>query len=355
MQLTGGVIAAAVSIPQWRHVTIVLGPLHVSLPGLYRDYAETFEKHLTVDLHYRTPTLLVSVLRAAQAAHRPGKPHWRNVVDLGYGATALCTPSRRTFAPTTSKHNRPLRVSLALSWSPLPHARLGVTRTTAQRRVADACLKELASPLVRCRRCGTGLCAVALQGSFDFIVGMDLSPEMVSKAADKGIYNALDVGDIAEWLTSLVSSAVPCTSDGAPVRLPFHLAVATDVFVYIGDLAPVLAAVSVALAWDGVFAFSCEAAPDDADSDAAVAPSVGATAAIDGCTMSPSDSDGTVDSTGFVLTTSGRFAHSPRYVHAVGAACGFVVEARQRCEIRQNSGKPVMGDIYVLRKPAPAT
>ena len=38
---------------------------------------------------------------------------------------------------------------------------------------------------LHCDSCGTGLCAVALKGRFDTIVGMDLSPEMAAKALEK--------------------------------------------------------------------------------------------------------------------------------------------------------------------------
>ena len=75
-------------------------------------------------------------------------------------------------------------------------------------------------------RCGTGLCGVELAGKVGELHGVDLSPEMVAKACERvGVYSSLEVDDLTAWL------AGQCSIDRK-----FDVLVATDVFVYIGDL-----------------------------------------------------------------------------------------------------------------------
>ena len=73
--------------------------------------------------------------------------------------------------------------------------------------------------------CGTGLCGVELAGCAAELHGVDLSPEMVAKAACRCIYTSLEACDLTEWLTAQ-----------AGVGRTFDAAFATDVFVYIGQL-----------------------------------------------------------------------------------------------------------------------
>ena len=151
---------------------------------------------------------------------------------------------------------------------------------------------------------------------------------MVSKARAKGVYSGLDAGDVVEWLTALASAG--CTAaTRTTVPLPASLLVAADVFVYIGDLAPVLRASSHVLGPGGLFAFSTEALrlPE-------AAPGAGA------------------GHPGYTLTENGRFAHTRAYVAATAGACGFGVARQVSCEIRRNAGLPVWGDLFVLAKAA---
>ncbi len=154
--------------------------------------------------------------------------------------------------------------------------------------------------------CGTGLGAVAFAGLFSSIVGVDLSPEMAAKAREKNMYARVDVCDIVEWTTH----------HAAVDDLRFDIAIATDVFVYIGDLTPVLLSVASCLIPAGLFAFSVESSP----------------------------------TFGYSLNPSGRFAHSHGYVEASALAAGFVVQFHNVCEIRKNAGVPVIGGLYVCRK-----
>lgn len=93
--------------------------------------------------------------------------------------------------------------------------------------------------------CGTGLAGVAFRPHVDQLIGVDLSSKMVEEARHKGVYDRLEVGDIARFLSQ----------QGAANT---DLAIAADVFAYIGDFAGVCAAIANVLSPDGLFGFTVE-------------------------------------------------------------------------------------------------
>ncbi|MBK9083552.1 MAG: methyltransferase domain-containing protein [Rhizobiales bacterium] len=97
--------------------------------------------------------------------------------------------------------------------------------------------------------CGTGLSGAALRDLCDELVGVDLSPNMVEAARAKAIYDRLATGDLLAFLDAEEEAGA-------------DLVVAADVFVYLGDLAPVFAAVARALSPGGAFAFTTQALED---------------------------------------------------------------------------------------------
>ncbi len=98
--------------------------------------------------------------------------------------------------------------------------------------------------------CGTGLMGEALRDRIVHLTGVDLAPGMIAKARQRGAYDELKVGDAVAMLAS------------GP-RGGFDLIVAADALVYIGDLTRLFAAVAMALASDGLFAFSVETCEGD--------------------------------------------------------------------------------------------
>ncbi|MCK6371869.1 MAG: tetratricopeptide repeat protein [Gammaproteobacteria bacterium] len=152
--------------------------------------------------------------------------------------------------------------------------------------------------------CGTGLSGAAVQDLACRLVGVDLSRRMLDVARDKGIYDELHEAEIGEFLAVSQES--------------FDAVVATDVFVYIGDLEPIMARVAALLMPGGLFVFSEERHEGES---------------------------------GYVLRPSGRYAHSRAYVHAVAGAAGLVVERIEDRPIRVHMNQPIAGDLYVLRRP----
>ena len=193
--------------------------------GLFDGYSDSFDAHLVGTLNYRTPALLVELLKRFTSGPA-------DIVDLG---------------------------------------------------------------------CGTGLCAPLLRPLAKRLVGVDLSGGMLAKAREAGHYDTLERVEVAAYL------------DGQPQA--FDIAVAADVFVYIGDLAAVFAAVRKALRPGGLFAFSVEAI---------------------------SDAD-------YVLRPTRRFAHSAAYLERLAAKNGLGVEAIEHQAIREDRGGNVDGLLVLLR------
>jgi predicted TPR repeat methyltransferase len=153
--------------------------------------------------------------------------------------------------------------------------------------------------------CGTGLMGQALRGLIDRLTGVDLSPGMIAKARERGVYDGLVVGDAAALL----------------MREPpgvFDLIVAADSLVYLGDLAPLCAAVAAALAADGLFAFSVEAYQGD----------------------------------GFRLEPTMRFAHSRSYIEATARVLSLRPLLIRSASSRREAGAYVPGLICVLERMA---
>lgn len=153
--------------------------------------------------------------------------------------------------------------------------------------------------------CGSGLCGDLLRLRAQRVEGVDLSPTMVAQARANGSYDAVFEADLVQHLQS--------RSDRADV------VVAADVFIYIGDLAPVFAAVARVLAPGGVFAFTVE-------HDEGIAP--------------------------YVLRRSLRYAHSETGLRALASAHGFVVRQARPLVLREEQRQPVAGLVLVLQPAA---
>jgi predicted TPR repeat methyltransferase len=149
--------------------------------------------------------------------------------------------------------------------------------------------------------CGTGLCGPLLRPRADHLAGIDLSARMLELARARGVYDELVQADVAAHLAT------------TPAR--HDLVLATDVFIYIGDLAPVIVGAARVLEAGGWLAFTAEAAADD---DAA-----------------------------FVLQPSLRYAHGEQGLRRLAAGHGFDVEELLRAPLREDQGRPVDG-LYAL-------
>jgi predicted TPR repeat methyltransferase len=152
--------------------------------------------------------------------------------------------------------------------------------------------------------CGTGLVGVAVRGMTDRLTGVDLSPRMVEKARQKEVYDELHVADIVEFV--------------GPLAEAFDVVLAADVFIYLGDLEPVIRGVAAALGPRGVLAFSVE--------------------------------EGAAGSS-YSLQSSGRYAHSRTYVETLAAGAGLEELRVTRLDLRVEAGRAIPGLLFVFRLP----
>ena len=152
--------------------------------------------------------------------------------------------------------------------------------------------------------CGTGLCAPLLRPMTDQLTGVDLSRQMLDKARALGLYDHLAQADIVAYLRDTDAQ--------------HDLVTAADVFIYVGDLEPVFAALAQRLEAGGLFCFSAE------------------------CSAS-----GSVD---FELLTSLRYAHSERYLRGLAARHGFDLVQLIRAPIREDQREAIPGMFVYLER-----
>ena len=195
--------------------------------NVFDQYADTFDRHLTEKLEYRTPQRLRSLLDECAGGRR-----FHQAVDIG---------------------------------------------------------------------CGTGLCGKRFRDKVNRLVGMDLSPKMIEKAAEKKIYDMLRLGDIAETLDREEEY--------------FDLILAADVFVYLGDLEAIFRTVARRAGAGALFLFSTE-----------------------------SCEAGT-----WVLRKTCRYAHSRQYIQSLAVKYGFSVMACHAAPLRRDVGEWVSGDYYAIQ------
>lgn len=152
--------------------------------------------------------------------------------------------------------------------------------------------------------CGTGLSGRLVRPFAARLAGVDLSRAMLDQAAAGGAYDALEQADIADHLRR--------TPPGQ-----HDLVLATDVFIYLGDLAPTFEAARRAMRPGGVFCFTAEAL------------------------------DGALD---FQLRPSLRYAHAERHLRGLADRQGFDVVHWLRRPLREEQRRPVDGFFAYLRR-----
>lgn len=152
--------------------------------------------------------------------------------------------------------------------------------------------------------CGTGLCGPLVRPSVRRLAGVDLSGAMLDKARALGVYDELVQADLTQHLQT--------------TELRHDLLLAADVFIYVGELAPVFGAVRVATRPGALFCFSVELC-SDAAREVQLLPSL-------------------------------RYAHSEAYVRRLAAEHGFEVAGLLRQPVRHEQRRPIAGLYACLRR-----
>ena len=149
--------------------------------------------------------------------------------------------------------------------------------------------------------CGTGLFGALLRARARTLTGVDISSNMLKIAQRRQIYDNLICGELVDFLHTRSEE--------------FDVAVAADVFVYLGDLSEVFQAVRCRLRPGGLFCFSVEAGAEE----------------------------------DFALGTNLRYAHSAGYLRKLAQDHGFKLEAIESSIIRHENATEVLGHLAVLR------
>lgn len=151
--------------------------------------------------------------------------------------------------------------------------------------------------------CGTGLVArmIVAGGACERISGIDISPQMIARARETGLYDRLIAGEAVQVLASEPSDSA-------------DLIVAADTLVYIGDLAPLFGELARVLMRGGVFAFTAQTGPA-----------------------------GRWD-----LGADLRYRHAPAYLRALAEGHGFDVPVLTEESARNEHGAAVPGLVGVM-------
>ncbi len=155
--------------------------------------------------------------------------------------------------------------------------------------------------------CGTGLMGERLRAKVERLEGVDLSAAMVAAARRKGVYDALEKGELVQFLQSRVAGA--------------DLITAADVLIYCGALPPILRAIVAALRPGGLVALSLEA--HDGEEPVFLRPSL-------------------------------RYAHGLAATRVALADAGLHVCQFETATLRRDRGAPITGMLVVAQKPDPA-
>jgi predicted TPR repeat methyltransferase len=150
--------------------------------------------------------------------------------------------------------------------------------------------------------CGTGLAGAAFRPHVDWLVGVDLSSKMIDEARDKGVYDTLTVGDIAQFLSP------QHTADSSA-----DLIIAADVFAYIGDVGAVCDAVARVLAPNGLFGFTVE----------------------------------THAGGGAIVGAKMRYQHAPEFVRGAITDAGMIIRRLDAVSTRNENRVPVPGLLVI--------
>ncbi len=156
--------------------------------------------------------------------------------------------------------------------------------------------------------CGTGLSGEALHDRVTHATGVDISEKMIEIAHEKGVYDALYVGDAVRFLAEHEGS-------------PWDLVVATDVLPYLGSVAGLFDGVASCISQRGLFCFSTEALPEHA-----------------------------MRGRPFVVGPKQRYAHSEDYLRQELASRHFDILVSAPIIVRYDEGEPINGHLMLARK-----
>ena len=156
--------------------------------------------------------------------------------------------------------------------------------------------------------CGTGLCGILFRPLAHQLDGVDVSPGMVEKAGQRGLYDHLETIDLIGYLNKSPST--------------YDLVISAGVLQFFSDLKPLFAGVNKVLRDNGYFAFTIDK-------------------------IDAGDQKYVVSS-----RSSAMYVHHPNYIREAATATSFRIvksdEIIERNDMLRN--KAVPGVLYVFQK-----
>lgn len=149
--------------------------------------------------------------------------------------------------------------------------------------------------------CGTGLSGTAFKKIVTVLDGVDLSAKMLVQAAGKQCYHSLHQDSILHYLQTTTAC--------------YDFFLATDVFIYVGELTDIFTALRAVARPGALFCFSTE----------------------------------TLELAGYQLQKTGRFAYSRDYIHNIAAGGGWSVVTEKKTRLRKERERWIAGDLWILR------
>jgi predicted TPR repeat methyltransferase len=169
------------------------------------------------------------------------------------------------------------------------------------RKMINAAFPEIVVDTLLDLGCGTGLSGTAFRTIAKHMIGVDISPKMIEKAQEKGIYDELIKSDI---LSILCQHTVT-----------YDLIIAADTFVYSGDLSQIFVNIRKRLNANGLCCFSIEKGKQ--------AP--------------------------YQLQTTGRYTHTADYIQRLALQSHFTILGQQQVTGRLQQGEEVESSLFLLQ------
>ncbi|MBX9711591.1 MAG: methyltransferase domain-containing protein, partial [Xanthobacteraceae bacterium] len=148
--------------------------------------------------------------------------------------------------------------------------------------------------------CGTGLAAREFKPNVDEFIGVDLSPGMIERARQSGLYARLEVADMVQGLANEPEASA-------------DLVIAADAVIYLPDLTLLAIGAARVLKSGGLFAFTTETHQGD----------------------------------GVILGAGLRYAHGADHVRTALAAAGLALCDLASVSTRNENNAPVLGLVVV--------
>jgi predicted TPR repeat methyltransferase len=158
--------------------------------------------------------------------------------------------------------------------------------------------------------CGTGLLGQYLRPYARRLVGVDLSPKMIEKAAKLGVYDETIISELATLLRSSPEA--------------FDIIASSDTLVYFGDLREALAAARTALRPGGRLLFTLEHASSENEIPE-----------------------------GYRIHPHGRYSHTESYVRRALAEADLEVVDIEKAHLRREGASRVDGLVVIARRSKP--